>query len=180
MSECLNMRSRWSRRIQHRTWARLVQRNIASGRSEARDLGDSNQKRTVLLVIDVARAYFQARARRRVYVEPPEGDGGGPGSWQCGLLRKSLYGTRDAAQHWECKLGGFLDEIGLRKGTSEHVPFLRRGARVISFSVHGDDVTIKASREEAEWLIRKFQERYEIKTEMIGEAADLDTQLQIL
>ena len=28
----------------------------------------------------------------------------------------------------------------------------------------------KASREDAEWLIRKFKERYEIKTQMIGEA----------
>ena len=40
--------------------------------------------------------------------------------------------------------------------------------------------SVKASREDAEWLIRKFKERYEIKTQMIGEAADLDKQLQIL
>ena len=53
--------------------------------------------------------------RRRVYIELPEGDGGGPGSRQCGLLKKSLYGTRDATQNWECKLGGFLKEIGLRR-----------------------------------------------------------------
>ena len=52
--------------------------------------------------------------------------------------------------------------------------------RGISASVHGDDVTVKASREDAEWLIRKFKERYEIKTQMIREAADLDKQLQIL
>ena len=30
------------------------------------------------------------------------------------------------------------------------------------------------SREDAEWLIQKFKERNEIKTQMIGEAADLD------
>ena len=53
-------------------------------------------------------------------------------------------------------------------------------ARGISASVHGDDVTVKASREDAECLIRKFKERFEIKTHMIGEAADLDKQLQIL
>ena len=32
----------------------------------------------------------------------------------------------------------------------------------------------------AEWLIQKFKERYEIKTQMIGEAVDLNKQLQIL
>ena len=75
-----------------------------------------NQTGTVLLVIDVRRAYFYAKARRRVYIELPEGDGGGPGSRQCGLLRKSLYVTRDAAQNWECELGGFLEETGLLRG----------------------------------------------------------------
>ena len=52
--------------------------------------------------------------------------------------------------------------------------------RGISASVHGDDVTIQASREDAEWPIRKFKERIEITTQMIGEAADLDKHLQIL
>ena len=43
------------------------------------------------------RAYFYAPARRKVFVElPPEDQ---PGDEQmCGLLRYSLYGTRDAAQ----------------------------------------------------------------------------------
>ena len=41
-----------------------------------------------------------------------ERDGEGPSSRQCGLLGKSLYGTRDAAQNWECELGCFLEEIG--------------------------------------------------------------------
>ena len=100
--------------MQHRTQARLVQCNVTSGGSEARHLG-SSVKQPVLLVIDVRRAYFYAKVRRRVYIELPEGDGGGPGSRQCGLLRKSLYGTLDASQNCECELGGFLEEIVLRR-----------------------------------------------------------------
>ena len=142
------------------------------------EAASSNQKGTVLLVIDVRRAYFYAKARRRVYIELPEGDGEGPDSRQCGLLRKSLYGTRDAPQNWECELGGFLEEIGLRRGQASKCVYSEE-ARGISASVHGDDVTVKASREDAEWLIRQLKERYEIKTQMIGEAADLDTLLQI-
>ena len=105
------------------------------------------------------RASF-AKTRRRVYIELPEGDGGGLGSGQCGLLRKSLYGTRDAAQNWECELGGFLEETGLRRGQAS-VCLYSEEARGISASVHGDDVTVKAPRENAEWLIHKFKERYE-------------------
>ena len=65
----------------------------------------------------------------------PEGDGGGPGSRQCGLLRKSLYGTRDAAQNWECEFGGFLEEIGLRRGQASMCLYSEE-ARGISASVH--------------------------------------------
>ena len=92
-----------------------------------------------------------------------------PGSRQRGLLRKSLYGTRDAALNWECELGGFLEEIGLRRGQASTCLYSEE-ARRISASVHGDDVTVKASREHAERLIRKFKERYEIKTQMIRES----------
>ena len=76
-------------------------------------------------------------------------------------------------------LGGFLEEIGFRRRQASKCLFSEE-LRGISASVHGDDVTVKALREDAEWLIRKFKERYEIKTQMIGEAADLDKQLQIL
>ena len=180
-SKCPNIRSRWvAKEYNTRTQADLfsatsplegVKLVISEGAS-------SNQKETVLLVIDVRRAYFYAKARCRVYIELLAGDGGGPGSLQCGLLRKSLYGTRDA-QNWECELGGFMEEIGLRRGQASTC-LCSEEARGISASVHGDDVTVKALREDAEWLIRKFKERNEIKTQMIGEAADLDKQLQIL
>ena len=73
------------------------------------------------LVIDVRRACFYAKARRRVYIEVREGDGGGPGSWQCELC---LYSEE---------------------------------ARGISASVHGDDVTVKGSREDAEWQITNLR-----------------------
>ena len=78
-----------------------------------------------------------------------------------------------------CELGGFTEEIGLRRGQASSCLYSEE-ARGISASVHGDDVTVKASREDAEWLNRKFKEMYEIKSQMIGEAADLDKQLQIL
>ena len=164
--------------IQQWTQARLVRATspLEGVKLVISEAASSNQKGTLLLVIDARRAYFHAKARRRVYIELPEGDGGGPGSRQCGLLGKSLYGTRDAAQNWECELGGFLEEVGLRRGQASTCLYSEE-LRGISASVLGADVTVKASREDAEWLI---EERYEIKTQMIGEAADLDKQLQIL
>ena len=45
---------------------------------------------------DVVRAYLHARARRKVYVELSKED---YEEGKCGLLRKAMYGTRDAAQN---------------------------------------------------------------------------------
>ena len=181
-SECPKTRSRWVAK-EYITGPRTDLFSATSPLEGVKlvisEAASCNQKGTVLLVIDMRRAYFHAKARRRVYIELPEEDGGGPGSRKCGLLRESLYGTRDAAQNWERELGGFLEEIGLRRGQASTC-LNAEEARGISASVHGDDVTVKASREDGEWLIRKFKERYEIKTQMIGEAADLDKQLEIL
>ena len=182
-SECPNIRSRWVAK-EYNTGPRPDLFSATSPLEGVKlvisEAASSNQKGTVLLVIDVRRAHFYAKARRRVYIELPEGDGRGPGSRQCGLLRKSLFGTRDAAQNWECELGeAFWRRFGLRRGQASMCLYSEE-ARGISASVHGDDVTVKASREDAEWLIQKFKKRYEIKTQMIGEAADLDKQLQIL
>ena len=74
---------------------------------------------------------------------------------------------------WVLLGGDWLAQV-----TSEHVPFLRSGAENQRFGPC-DDVTVKASREDAEWPIQKCEERYEIKTQMIGEVVDLDQQLQI-
>ena len=69
--------------------------------------------------------------------------------------------------------------IGLRRGQASACLYSEE-AKGVCASVHGDDVTVRASREDAEWLIQKLKKRCEIKTQMIGETADLDKQLQIL
>ena len=115
---CPNVRSRWVAK-EYNTGARPDLFSATSPLEGVKlvisEAASSNQKGTVLLEIGDRKAYFCAKARRRVYIELPKGDGGGPGSRQCGLLRKSLCVTRDAAQNWECEFGGFSEEIGLRR-----------------------------------------------------------------
>ena len=148
-AECPYIRTRWLAK-EYNTGPRpdlfSATSTLAGVKLVILEAASSNQMETVLLVIDVRRAYFYAKARRSFQIELPEGDREGPGSRQCGLLRKSLYGTRDAAQNWDCELGDFLEEIGLRRRQASTC-FLSEDARGISASVHGDDVTVKASRE---------------------------------
>jgi len=88
--------------------------------------------------IDIRKAYFNAPARRAVYVELPT-EISEPGT--CGRLLKSLYGTRDAAQNWEVEYSRFMESIGFARGTSTPCAFYNqeRGLRVVA---HGDDFTV--------------------------------------
>ena len=109
--------------------------------------------------IDVRRAYFHARARRRVYVRlPPEDDEPG----MCAVLEKALYGTRDAAQNWEFEYVDFLVSEGFNKGRATPCMFLhaQRDIRVV---VHGDDFTILGAAQQLDWFRQRISERFEVK-----------------
>ena len=63
----------------------------------------ANHKDTFSIMhIDVSRAYFHAEAQRLVLVRLPREDRVGADDGKIGLLKKSIYGTRDAASNWEC------------------------------------------------------------------------------
>ena len=53
---------------------------------------------------------------------------GGPGSRQCGLLRKTLYSTRDDVPKLGVRAWRLLGEDWLAQETREHVLILRRDA----------------------------------------------------
>ena len=69
-----------------------------------------------MALVDVRGAYFYAPARRKVFVELPPEDSQPGDSHMCGLLRYSLYGTRDAAQNWEEELASTRSSLKLTEG----------------------------------------------------------------
>ena len=89
------------------------------------------------MISDVKRAYFNAPASRELYVEVPREDP----NWLPGLLGRlklSLYGTRDAAAHWQRCVREHLVSLGFRPGRSNPCGFWHPG-RGISTMLHGDD-----------------------------------------
>ena len=50
--------------------------------------------------IDVSRAYFHAKAKRPVLLRLPVEDRVGTDAGK-GLMKKSMYGTREVASNWE-------------------------------------------------------------------------------
>ena len=76
-SECTNMRPRWVAKeynIGPKPDLFSTTSPLEGFKLVISEAASSNQKGTVLLVIDVRRAYFDAKARRRVHIELTEED----------------------------------------------------------------------------------------------------------
>ena len=163
------MRARWVAK-EYKTHARpelcastppkVVLSEIATGEREGK----------VLALVDVRRAFFLRSSTKKSICRIaarglPAGD-----EHRCGLLRYSLYGTRDAAQNWEEELASTLSGLGLTRGSA--CPCVWRGhikeERVVA-TVHGDDITIGGRRTAVEFLIKMISFKYEIRKQARGE-----------
>ena len=101
--------------------------------------------------IDVKRAHFVSKARRRICVELPE-ELRKPGRDDVGLCLKTLYGTRDAAVCWEMEVTRVMVIVLLfeQGRLSPCLFFLEE--RSLRVEVHGDDFEALGSVEDVAWL----------------------------
>ena len=123
---------------------------------------------TRLMVCDVKKAYFYAAATRRVFVALPSEDTL-PGEENiCGLLERSLYGTRDAAYNWTQTYTRVLCEhLGFQKGASSPCSFFHE-QRQIHLVIHGDDFCIEGDAAELKKLNTGLSSHFQLKTEVLG------------
>ena len=109
------------------------------------------------------------------FVELPPKDYQPGGGRVFGLLRYSLYGTRDSAQNWKEELASTLSMLkSTRRGACPCMWQGRIKGEDIVATVHGDDITIGGERSAVEFLIKMISRKYEIKKQVIGEDPDLE------
>ena len=133
----------------------------------------------ILKVLDVRRAYFYAPTRRRVYVELPEEDLGPGDESRCGLLRVSLYGTRDAALNWEEELGKQMIQLGFERGRANPCLYVHQQRNIVA-GVHGDDILGIGTPEAMEWMEKAMRRIYEMRTQTLGPGAKYSKVVTIL
>merc|ERR1711884_868683 len=115
--------------------------------SEAATVGKEEK---VVMVNDVRRAFFYAKALRPVWAELPEEDYDDNDEREdnVGLLEMSLYGTRDAAGNWSDTVANHLKKIRFRQGNASSNVYYHR-ERDLSTLVHGDDYVTVGSEDSA-------------------------------
>ena len=94
--------------------------------------------------VDVSRAYFHAKAQRPVLARLPAEDCSGKDKGKIGFLKKSMYGTRDAASNWERDWQGQLVNWGYELGRSSRS--LSHYKKKTLGLTHGDDFVVTGSK----------------------------------
>ncbi|CAE7686814.1 GIP, partial [Symbiodinium sp. CCMP2456] len=94
-----------------------------------------------LVFLDIKKAHFWADARRRLLIELPA-ETGVDTSKYVGLLRKSLYGTRDAPANWEATILRVMTQLGFVRGRSNSCLYYHP-IREIRVEVHGKHWTVE-------------------------------------
>ena len=114
-----------------------------------------------LMFLDVKKAHFWSPVRRRLLVElPPEA---GEEKDKVGLLKRSLYGTRDAPSNWERAIKDALEGLGFKQGRSNPCLYFHR-ERSLRLNVHGDDFTVVGSYNELKWLESELGKVWTVET----------------
>ena len=103
----------------------------------------------VLMINDVARAFFEAPAIRDICVEIPKEDLTAEDRRhdKVGHLRMSLYGTRDAAMNWQEEVARELKELGFSRGAYNPCLYYHKARNLRTF-LHGDDFATVGTRSE--------------------------------
>ena len=134
--------------------------------SDAATRGPQDIDEKIIMVNDVARAFFEAPVRRIVCVElPPEEQVDGEDA--VGLLQMSLYGTRDAAANFQREVQLFMSSVGFTQSTYSPIVFIHK-TKGLKTMVHGDDFLSSGTRDAALWFKRMLEKRFDIKSVLIG------------
>ena len=99
-------------------------------------MGDPRSRRS--LSSSTLSAHFYAEAQRPIYIQMPAEDPRASDGDGVAVLRKSLYGTQDAAANWENEYSKTLVAAGYARGKASGCHFFHPGTKC-KVLVHGDD-----------------------------------------
>ena len=123
-----------------------------------------------LLILDVGNAFFYGKARRKLYIElPPEDPQSTRG--KVGILKRALYGTRDAPQIWQDHVNDVLRGLGYR-ASDYHPTLLYHGQKGVKVSIHVDGFLCSGELNELVRLKRELENQFTIEGQMLGEGLD--------
>ena len=117
--------------------------------------------------------------KRDMCVEFPEEDKEEGEGDMVGLLKMSLYGTRDAAVNFQQEVRKVMMKLGFTVG-KYNVSTYHNKSRDLKTLVHGDDFVTIGGREDAKWFEEALSKSFAIKTSVVGRGKGEDKEARIL
>ena len=125
------------------------------------------KKNHKVMVLDVKCAFLCGTARRRVYIELPHTDPRYGDPNVVGVLKKSMYGTRDAPQIWGEHVRATLEELGYKQSAYQPSVYYHPEKELV-IVVHVDDFLCTGDAEALEGLYTGLSQKYELKRTILS------------
>ena len=114
--------------------------------------------------LDIKSAYLHAELDEEIYMKPPPGYLPKGQEGKVCLLRKGLYGLKQAGRKWYQTLHNTFQGLGFTRSHADHsVFYVSGGDNSIIVAVSVDDMTMAAKRMATiDWLKAELSKRFEI------------------
>ena len=122
------------------------------------------------MLLDFKRAFLYVDVEREIYVKLPSEDPRS-GEDKIGILRKAMYGTRDAPAVWQRLVKKVMSELGFVASRTSACVYVHR-ARGLRVVARVDDFLVTGPKPELVELRRQLHLGYEVDGDMLGLAAD--------
>ena len=111
--------------------------------------------------VDVNNAFTESFLKEEIYMKPPPDVDLAPG--QALLIRRSLYGLKQAARDWHERCVKELRKLGFEQTAADSC-LLRHNERGILLLVYVDDIQVAAqSMQQVNWFKNEFKKVFKIK-----------------
>lgn len=112
---------------------------------------------------DVTTAFLNGKLEERVVMKQP--DGYDDGSGRVCLLRRSLYGLKQASRCWNTEFVDVIEAAGMRQSIHEPCVFVKPGEKMLILGIYVDDgVVIADEKEDIVKLLEVLKRRFHMKT----------------
>ena len=126
---------------------------------------DNQAGRRIAMVLDVKTAFLYAEVKRKVFIRlPPEAC---LGEMTHGVLKRAMYGTRDAPLLWQQHLTDTLTRMKFQESPTNAGYYFNK-ERNVEIVAHVDDLLITGAKADLDWTYAQLTREYELKRNFLG------------